>query len=125
MGMTINDFIDEYYPVDDKIKMYASNPYQKIMDNDDLPCDSIQMVDGKLQKVVYLSDDEVIPVFDLLSYTLADIERINNPDLTTAYKAYMDNIDLTDMTIESIMSAVKDFNTAKESKERLLNKCIS
>ena len=123
--MNLVEFIDEYYPIDEKIKQYEADPFKRIMDNDDLPYDDIRMYEGKLQKVVYLSDDEVIPVFELLSYTAEDIKKLNNAELSSVYNAYMDNIDVTDMTIEEIMSAVQDYSRAKENKERLLNACIS
>ena len=57
--MNLVEFIDEYYPIDEKIKQYEADPFKRIMDNDDLPYDDIRMYEGKLQKVVYLSDDEV------------------------------------------------------------------
>ena len=125
--MNFVEFIKNEYPeAIEKIKAYKSDPITRIMESDDLPYDDIRVVEGQLQKVVYLNDDDVITVFDLLTYTKEDIESMkDNEELKAAYMGYMDLVDITDMTIDNIMKSVQEYKAVKESKGKLLEKCIS
>ena len=65
--MTLKEYIKEYYPIKEKLQIIKSDPIKMIMEQDDLPYDSIVSVDGKLQKVVYISEEDFIPVLECLS----------------------------------------------------------
>lgn len=121
--MTIPEFIDERFPIDDLIKEMKSSPIQRILDNDDLPCDDVRFIDGALQKVVEVSADVYVPVTEILSYCKEDVDKMNDVDFKTAYTAYMGLIDVTDVCIESIMSAVREYKANVSKKEGLLGKC--
>ena len=43
------------------------------LEQDDLPYDSIVSVDGKLQKVVYISEEDFIPVLEILSFSILSV----------------------------------------------------
>ena len=58
--MTLKEYIKEYYPIKEKLQIIKSDPIKMIMEQDDLPYDSIVSVDGKLQKVVYISEEDFI-----------------------------------------------------------------
>lgn len=121
--MTIPEFIDERFPIDDLIAEMKSSPIQRVLDNDDLPCDDVRYVNGALQKVVEVTADVYVPVTEILSYCKEDVDKMNDVDFKNAYTAYMGLIDVTDVNIESIMSAVREYKANMEKKEGLLSKC--
>lgn len=121
--MTIVEFIDDYYPIDDLIKEVKCDPIQRVLNNDDLPCDDVRFIDGELQKVVEISADVYVPVVEILSYCKEDVDAMTDTDFKNTYYTYMTLIDVEDVTIENIMSASRDYRKNKQAKDSLLNKC--
>jgi len=122
--MTLLEYIDDYYPIRDQVERKIKDPITMIMEKDDLPCDDVKAVDGKLQKVVYMTDDEYIPVIELLSYVREEVERMPDSDFKEVWFAYMDNITVNDMDLRTIVEVSKQYTTAKERKEELVKKCM-
>ena len=117
--MTLREYIDEQYPVNNLIEHYTKDPYTRVMNADFLPYDKICMYDGKLQKVVEISDDEVIPVLDLLSYDERDVVKCSQ-EFKDAYYAYMDNIVLESVDVQDIIHMSRNYKKLHDAKmERL------
>lgn len=123
--MTLVEYIHESYPIKERLEELNNDPIKRVMESDGLPFDSIQVIDGVLQKAVEISQDTYVAVVDLLSYTKEDIDGLGpeDNDFKQAYYAYMDNVDLTDMTIDAIMSAARDYAENKKREEELYKKC--
>lgn len=121
--MTFREYISEMYPIEDKLRAIASDPYTAILENDDLPYDDIRMVDGVLQKVVEISSDSYISIMELLSYDAADVEKMKDEEFKQLYYAYMDNVEVSPLTLERIMSSVREVRKHKEAKKELLSRC--
>lgn len=122
--MTLKEYIRDYYPIQEKLQIIKNDPIKRIMEQDDLPYDGIVVVDGKLQKVVYSSDDEFIPVLEILSYNKEEVEKSTDTEFKTIWNAYMDNVEVTDLNLETIMAASKEYIENKKRKEALLEQCI-
>lgn len=121
--MTLYEYCTEYRPIHEKIALIKSDPIKRVLEMDSLPCDGVKMIDGQLQKVVEITSDSYISVIDLLSYSKEDVDKMTDVDFKSVYYAYMDNIDLTDISVESLMTAVRDYSANKDKKRELLNKC--
>lgn len=106
--MKIQEFIETKYGVG-RYKKLISDPYEMVMEQDDLPCDDIRLVDGRLQKVVFLNDEDFITVLELLSYTKEEMGRSKDSDLRNVYFAYMENVTISPMDLESIMKSASQF----------------
>lgn len=122
--MNLKEFIRDKYPIKDKIESIFTDPIKQIMEQDDLPYDGVMSIDGTMQKVVYVSDDTYIPVVEILSYYAEEVQKMKDEEFKTVYFAYMDNIDLSDLTIETIMSSAREYNEGKLKRDELLAKCI-
>lgn len=126
--MYIQDYIRDYYQIADRIKAKKVNPITACLENDSLPCDSIALIDGVPQKVMFVTDDRVVPVTELLSWDAEDIKKIEStdPDYANAWKAYMDIVDVEDFDLESLYKVLSDVDEIKQKKEEMLKKsCIS
>lgn len=121
--MTFRDYIKTKFPIDKIIDDIVSDPVTAVMENDDLPCDAICVIDGVLQKAIELSDGTYMSVINLLSYTKEDVEKMTDEDFKKVYQSYMDNIEIESYTIESIMSSVRNIRLHREAQEELLNRC--
>lgn len=117
--MVLRDYIQEQYPIKGIIERYASDPYTRIMNADCLPYDRICMYDGKLQKVVEVSDEEVIPVLDVLSWEESDLEGCSQ-EYKDIYHAYMDNVVLESLDVQEIINLSKSYKQSKEKKLKRL-----
>lgn len=122
--MTFRDFISSRYNVTDRIRARVVNPIEAVKEADFLPYDDIIVYDGVLQKIVYLDKDTPFPVTELLSYTRADVDKMDDCPLKDVYNIYMENIDETDMDIQSIMQAARIFMKNKQNKMEEKLKCI-
>lgn len=117
--MTLSEYIDEQFPIDKMIELYNSDPITRIMEADSLPCDKVMMYDGKLQKVVEISDGEYISVFDLISMEASEAATMPI-EFQEVYNAYMDNIELTDVSVDDILNLSRKYKKMQmERKERL------
>lgn len=125
--MDIRQFCEEYYPVKERIRQVVQDPYLLVKECDDLPYDDIQFIDGRLQKVVYLDDsrDSVVPVYDILLYSKEDMEKEPDSPFKDMYNAYMDQIDIKSMSIQEIMSAVRDYEQHKADIQRKVEMCTN
>lgn len=122
--MTFVEYINTYYDARDRIYSKMKNPVQRVMEADGLPCDAVRVVDGELQKVVFLNDDgsDFVPVIELITYTKDEISKINDPMLKEVYEAYMDNVEVEDVNIKEIINSAVLFQEKRKAKqERLLN----
>lgn len=122
--MTLKEYIKEYYPIKEKLQIIKSDPIKMIMEQDDLPYDSIVSVDGKLQKVVYISEEDFIPVLEILSYSKEEVEKSKDIEFKEVWKTYMDNVEITDLNLENLMTISKEYIESRKRKEALLKQCI-
>lgn len=117
--MTLKDYIEEQFPIDRLISQYASDPIARIMNADGLPFDKICVYEGKLQKVVEISEDEYVSVLDLISLEEKDLKGCA-PEFIAVYHAYMDNIELEDVDVLEILNISRNYRKRKEQiKERI------
>lgn len=126
--MFIQDYIKEMYPITDRLERLKCNPVERIKMSDDLPYDSVYMVDGQLQKVMMISDERPVPIMELLSWTKGDIDkiRVSDPDYADAWDVYMTLIDVEDLDIANLSTILSDVDQIRKRKEELLAKsCIS
>ena len=121
--MTLKEYIKGNIKLYEKIETTVNNPLKRIME-DDLPYDAILFVDGMLQKVVYITEDEFITLSELLSYYPEEVAKMEDGDFKATYNAYMYNVDVEDENLSSIMSALKEYKENLERKENLLSKCM-
>lgn len=118
--MNILEYIEEFYPIRDRVERLIKDPYTLVKESDDLPFDEIKYIDGKIQKVVECADGEYIPVFDLLLYDKEDVLKMQDSAFKEMYLAYIDQIDIKSVSIQEIMSAVREYEKHKaDLKEKL------
>lgn len=123
--MKLREYINEYYPIRDKVLRKLKNPVQRVMEMDDLPCDEVRAVDGQLQKVIYINDEEYVPVIDILSYTREDIEKMPSCDFKNAWLAYMENVCTEDVSLEELMSVSREYVKNQCRRKEMAEKCMS
>ena len=117
--MTLKDYIDEEFPINDLVRQYNSDPITRIMQADSLPFDKIVYIDGKLQKAVEISEDEYISVFDLISMEEAEAKTMP-AEFQEVYYAYMDNIEIKDVDVFNIMKLSREYRKNKQAKQERL-----
>ena len=115
--MTIIDYINQKYPIRERVKELISNPYTRIANEDDLPYDKIGPdSNGFVTKLVQVNDeDRYISVIDLIS--LSEDDRKNDPELANIYDIYMTQVDIEDVNISDIMKSVEVYKSFKKSTE--------
>lgn len=121
--MTILEYIKEYHSIDEQVKRKLKDPVTLVMERDSLPCDDVLPVDGKLQKVVFYTSDDYIPVVDLLSYSKKDIDAQENVELRETWYAYMENVEQKVLDLEELMSVSKQYVEAQQRKKELAARC--
>lgn len=124
MELTFQEYINRYYNVADRIRARLINPKEAVAMRDDLPYDDVIYIDGELQKVVYVTDDTPISVVELLSYTYDDMHKINDPDLITVYDNYMEQVNVEDVDMASLISAAQTFMREKKEARMRMAGCI-
>lgn len=119
--MNIVGFIEEYYPIRDRVRAKLEDPYTRVATMDDLPYDVIGPDEsGHITKLVEIDDDRSISVVDLISMTKEDVENEKDPALMNVWENYMSQIDLQDLNVIDIMEAVKQHRIIlKQRKEKL------
>lgn len=116
--MTIIQFIEEQYPIKDKVKGRLEDPYKKIANADDLPYDVIGPDDnGVVTKLVEVEDNRYISVMDLISMTADEVNRTGDQALISVWGAYMEQIDLEDLNLLDIMESVKKYGDVVKNRE--------
>lgn len=118
--MFIQEFIKEYYPVEDRIQELNNDPYKMIANEDDLPYDYIGMDEyGVLTKLVKIDDTRRISVADILSMTRE--ECVNDPQLLEVYDIYMSQIDIEDVNITDIMESARRYKDSRKKGDMVAN----
>ena len=110
--MDIITFIEEQYPIRDKVASKLVDPYDRVANNDDLPYDVIGPDDaGHVTKLVEVDDNRFISVVDLISMSREDVVAMNDQPLQVVWENYMGQIDMQDMNITDILDCVKMHNS--------------
>ena len=119
--MTILEFIEQQYPIKQRVQERLQDPYKRIADSDDLPYDIIGPDEfGNVTKLVEIDNDRYISVMELIGYTQEEIDKSDDAALATAYEAYMSQVDFEDLNILDIMESVRmHANTVRRRKEKL------
>lgn len=119
--MNIIQFIQEQYPIRDRVQAKLEDPYTRIANMDDLPYDLIGPDEvGHITKLVEVDDSRYISVVELIGMTREDIIAANDSALELVWENYMSQIDLHDLNIVDIMECVKQHQSIEqERKERM------
>ncbi len=124
--MKMRDYIDQFYPIREKVEQKVKNPVQRVLEADDLPYDEVLPVNGVLQKVVYINNSDYVAVVELLSYSKQDIETMPaNDDLRVTWEAYMENVDVQVVTVQELISASKEYVQLQKRRKEMVDQCTS
>lgn len=116
--MNIYEFIEEYYPIRDKLKELSADPFEKIINSDDLPYDLIGPDDsGRMTKLIEVSEGRYYSVYELLCYEREDFVAMHDPDLLQAYDVYMTMVDFTNPALLLLQDSVKQYQEKMKGKE--------
>lgn len=116
--MFIQEFIRDYYPVQDRIQALNNDPYKMIASEDDLPYDYIGCDEyGVLTKLVKIDDARRISVADILSMTRE--ECVGDPQLLEVYDIYMSQIDVEAVNITDIMESARRYKDSKKKGDMM------
>lgn len=115
--MNILEFINEKYPIKDRIKDMMSDPYRRIAEEDGLPYDVIGPdEDGNITKLVHVDDDgRDISVAELITLTPEDLEK--DIALKTIYEIYMSQVTIEEVNLVDIMKSVEAYKSLRKSSE--------
>ena len=117
--MNILQFIEEQYPIKDRIKERLSDPYKRIMEMDDLPYDIVGPDEnGNITKLVEIDDIRTISVVELVALDETDVKQLKDPDLEKVWKSYMSLINIKDYNV-MITGTPNEFDT----KEQFIEIC--
>lgn len=120
--MNILQFIEEQYPIKDRIKERLSDPYKRIMEMDDLPFDVIGPDEnGNITKLVEIDDIRTISVVELVALDEADVKQLKDPDLEKVWRSYMSLINIKDYNVIDIMECVKQYKSIANKRKEQLN----
>ena len=121
LEMTILEFIEQQYPIRQRVQERLQDPYKRIADSDDLPYDIIGPDEfGNVTKLVEIDTDRYISVMELIGYTQEEIDKSEDSALIIAYDAYMSQVDFEDLNILDIMESVRMHSaTVSKRKEKL------
>lgn len=116
--MDILEFIETQYPIKDKVRAKLEDPYKRIENMDDLPCDKIGPDEyGNITKLVEVDDNRYISVIELISLTKDEVDKSDDLPLKTVWEAYMSQIDLQDLNIMDIMECVRQHQNIMNMRE--------
>lgn len=116
--MTFKEYIETKYDVKETIKARTSDPIKAVLDNDDFEFDEIRMVDGELQKVVYINEEEFITVFELLCYSEKDIPNMS-PELREVYTNYMQDITVEKWSLEALRQSARAYRKERRRAQSI------
>ena len=120
--MYIYEFIEQYYPIEDKVRAKIENPYKHIEEADDLPFDRIGLDEnGQVTKLVEIDDTRTISVLELISLNRDDVLSMNDPDLLSCWDAYMEQVQIEDVDLSDIMRSIQIYNKIKDNRKALLD----
>ena len=125
--MTLVEYVKEYYPLEEKIRELQNDPVKRVAEADPFPWDEILVHEGTLKKMIEVKPGEYIPVTDLVSYSASDIEQLGPgyEDIKKVYKAYMQRIDYSTVSIDDIIDMTKKYAETRKQEQVLKVKCIS
>lgn len=116
--MNMLDFIETQYPIKDRVKDRLSDPYKRVAEMDSLPYDVIGPDEnGVVTKLIEIDDTTFIPVVELISYSRDDVEKMTDEAFKVAYFAYMDNVDIMDVSFIDLQECAREF-IANSQKRR-------
>lgn len=115
--MNIKEFIASQYPIKDRVRDKLSDPYKRIAEMDSLPYDVIGPDDnGIVTKLVEIDETTFIPVMELITYTRDDVEKMNDEAFKIAYFAYMDNVDVMDVSFVDLQECARAFLRSSQNR---------
>lgn len=120
--MNILEFIEQYYPIMDRVKDKLSDPYKRIAEMDDLPYDKIGPDEnGHVTKLVEVDETTYISVAELISYSEEDIKKMEDEALKNVWYAYMDNVDIMDLNFVDLQECVRSYLSQSEKRKEQLD----
>lgn len=91
--------------------------FDRIANSDSLPYDSIRKDEnGRMVKVVELSEELYIPVLELLSYSRVEDIPETDTDIRAAYEVYMTQVDVTSPAISDLRKHARMYREGLERK---------
>lgn len=119
--MQIVEFIEQQYPIRDKVVCKLEDPYKRIANMDDLPFDIIGPDEvGHITKLVEVEDSRFISVLELIGMTRDDVVHTGDSALLIVWENYMSQIDLHDMNIVDIMESVRTHQDIERMRKEQL-----
>lgn len=120
--MTILEFIEEQYPIKDRVEDKLSDPYRKILESDDFPYDKIGPDEfGVPTKLIEIEEGYYMPVLELISMTREDALALDDKYFFSVWEDYMKNIDIQAVNIIDIMECVRAYKENKIRREEQAN----
>lgn len=120
--MNILEFIEEKYPIREKVLSRLEDPYKRIANEDNLPYDKIGPDEsGVITKLVEVEEGRFISVKELISFYPDDVEIQTDEALRNVYTNYMQHIQIEDINIADILAIVKKHKELASKKEEQLN----
>lgn len=115
--MTIVQYIQEKYPIHNRIRELVANPYATIANEDGLPYDEIGPdEDGNITKLVLVnSEGRKISVIDLITLTPEELDT--DLELKNVYDNYMMQVDLEEVNLCDIAKMAKSYKDMKKRSE--------
>ena len=113
--MTITQFILEKYPIKEKLKTILSDPYSLIENEDGLPFDVIAPDEyGHLTKQVYVSDERMVSVMELISYSREELD--SDIELQNVWDIYMSQIEIEEVNFMDIKQSARAYKEHLKAK---------
>lgn len=120
--MFITEFIEQQYPIRDRVIGKLEDPYTRIANMDDLPYDKIGPDEnGVITKLVELEEGRWISVVDLMSMSEDEVEKSGDDALKLVYDNYMSQIDLQELNMIDILNSLRSHKEFASKREGQLN----
>lgn len=120
--MNILEFIEQQYPIKERVLERLTDPVKRIAESDDLPYDKIGPDEnGVVTKLVEVDDNRYVSVDELIGYTRDELVSSQDQALLEAFDAYMSQIDLTDLNIIDILECVRTHKEINDKRKAQLN----
>lgn len=120
--MNILEFIEEQYPIRDRVIVKLEDPYTRVKNMDDLPFDIIGPDEvGHITKLVEVEDSKFISVVELIGMTRDDVLHTGDAALLIVWENYMSQVDLHDMNIIDIMESVRAHQDIEKARKGQLD----
>lgn len=115
--MTITQYIQDKYPIHNRVRELFENPYTKIANEDGLPYDLIGPDDdGQVTKLVLVNTEgRKISVIDLI--TLSPEELANDLELANIYETYMAQVDYEEVNLSDLQKMTTNYKKLRKHAE--------